>query len=122
MNNNDPFGIAVDVKNISTDNPRAINDAANPVLHGPFGTVTGSILRAGTTFTLKPADNPNVKGLVYRTGYSGTTGAFFATSGYGSGRVAVWGDSSPPTTAPGSRATTCSTAGTTRPAPTPPWR
>ncbi|MEV0535967.1 hydrolase [Kitasatospora sp. NPDC050463] len=95
VNNNDPFGFSVDVKNISTDNPRAVNDAADPVLHGPFGTVTGSILRAGTTFTLKPADNPSVKGLLYRTGYSGTTGAFFVTSGYGSGRVAIWGDSSP---------------------------
>ncbi|MCG6492994.1 DUF4350 domain-containing protein [Kitasatospora sp. A2-31] len=95
VDDDDPFGISVDVKNISTDNPRAVADAADPVLHGPFGTVTGSILRSGTTFTLEPADNPNVKGLVYRTGYSGTTGAFFATSTYGSGRVAVWGDSSP---------------------------
>lgn len=95
VNNNDPFGFSVDLLNISTDNPRAVNDAANPVLHGPFGTVTGSILRSGTTFTLKPADNPSVKGLLYRTGYSGSTGAFFVTSSYGTGRVAIWGDSSP---------------------------
>ncbi|MFE7189875.1 hydrolase [Kitasatospora sp. NPDC057595] len=95
VNNNDPFGFSVDIANISTDNPRAVNDAADPVLHGPFGTVTGSILRSGTTFTLKPADNPKVKGIVYRTGYSGNTGAFFLTSGYGTGRVAAWGDSSP---------------------------
>lgn len=95
VDNTDPFGFSVDLLNISTDNPRAISDSTNPVLHGPFGNVTGSILRAGTTFTLKPADNPNVKGLVYRTGYSGNTGAFFATSAFGSGRVAIWGDSSP---------------------------
>ncbi|MFD8755934.1 hydrolase [Kitasatospora sp. NPDC059577] len=95
VNNNDPFGFSVDLLNITTDNPRAVNDAADPVLHGPFGTVTGSILRNGTTFTLKPADNPSVKGLVYRTGYSGNTGAFFVTSTFGSGRVAIWGDSSP---------------------------
>ena len=91
----DPFGFSVDVLNISTDNPRAITDASNPVLHGSFGAVTGSILRSGTTFTLKPADNPAVKGLLYRTGYSGNTGAFFVTSTFGSGRVAIWGDSSP---------------------------
>ncbi|MFJ2810157.1 MULTISPECIES: hydrolase [unclassified Kitasatospora] len=90
----DPFGFSVDLLNITTDNPRAVNAPADPVLHGTFGTVTGSILRNGTTFTLKPADNPTVKGLVYRTGYSGSTGAFFATSTYGSGRVAIWGDSS----------------------------
>nr|BFD90354.1 hypothetical protein KitaXyl93_17140 [Kitasatospora sp. Xyl93] len=95
VNNNDPFGFSVDLLNISTDNPRATSDATDPVLHGTFGTVTGSILRSGTTFTLKPADNPTVKGLVYRTGYSGNTGAFFVTSTFGSGRVAIWGDSSP---------------------------
>lgn len=95
VNNNDPFGFSVDLLNITTDNPRAVNDATDPVLHGSFGTVTGSILRNGTTFTLKPADNPSVKGLVYRTGYSGNTGAFFVTSTFGSGRVAIWGDSSP---------------------------
>lgn len=95
VNNNDPFGFSVDLLNITTDNPRAADAPTDPVLHGPFGTVTGSILRNGTTFTLKPADNPNVKGLVYRTGYSGNTGAFFVTSTFGSGRVAIWGDSSP---------------------------
>jgi hypothetical protein len=95
VDNTDPFGFSVDLLDISTDNPRAVSDGSDPVLHGPFGTVTGSILRDGTTFTLKPSDNPAVKGLVYRTGYSGSTGAFFVTSAFGSGRVAVWGDSSP---------------------------
>ncbi|MEU9047708.1 MULTISPECIES: putative Ig domain-containing protein [unclassified Kitasatospora] len=95
VNSADPFGFSVDLLNIANENPRAITDSADPVLNGPFGTVTGSIIRNGTTFTLKPADNPAVKGLVYRTGYSGNTGASFATSAFGSGRVAVWGDSSP---------------------------
>ncbi|GLW71948.1 hypothetical protein Kpho02_42470 [Kitasatospora phosalacinea] len=95
VDNTDPFGFSVDLLNITTDNPRAITDTTDPVLNGPFGKVTGSIIRNGTTFTLKPADNPNVKGLLYRTGYSGTTGAAFATSTFGSGRVAIWGDSSP---------------------------
>jgi hypothetical protein len=95
VDNTDPFGFSVDLLDVGTDNPRAVSDSSNPVLHGPFGTVTGSILRDGTTFTLKPADNPAVKGLLYRTGYSGNTGAFFVTSAFGSGRVAIWGDSSP---------------------------
>lgn len=54
-----------------------------------------SLIASGTTATLKPADNSTVKGLLYRTGYSGNTGAFFATSTFGNGRVAFWGDSSP---------------------------
>ncbi|WP_107090639.1 hydrolase [Streptomyces sp. WM6378] len=91
----DPFGFSVDALNIATDNPRAISDSADPVLNGSFGKVTGSIIRNGTTVTLKPSDNPAAKGLVYRTGSSGDTGAFFATSTFGSGRVAFWGDSSP---------------------------
>ncbi|MFE0458777.1 putative Ig domain-containing protein [Kitasatospora sp. NPDC058965] len=94
VDSSDPFGFSVDLLNITTDNPRAISDSTDPVLNGPYGTVTGSILRNGTTFTLKPADNPAVKGIVYRTGYSGNTGAFFVTSSFGKGRVAIWGDSS----------------------------
>lgn len=95
VDSTDPFGFSIDALNISSDHPAAISDATDPVLHGPFGTVTKSLIANGTTATLKPADNPNVKGLLYRTGYSGTTGAFFATSTFGSGRVAFWGDSSP---------------------------
>jgi hypothetical protein len=97
VDNTDPFGFSEDSNDISTDNPPAIHDSTNPVVNGSFGTVTGSILRDGSTQTLHPADNPNVKGLVYRTGSSqtGTTGAFFTTSTFGSGRVAIWGDSSP---------------------------
>ncbi|MFC1418008.1 putative Ig domain-containing protein [Streptacidiphilus cavernicola] len=97
VDNTDPFGFSVDLKDISKDDPRAITDATDPVLHGPFGTVTGSILADGTTFTLKPADNPSVKGLLYLTtgATGGNTNAFFVTSTFGAGRVAIWGDSSP---------------------------
>jgi hypothetical protein len=97
VDNTDPFGFSVDVLDISSDHPKAISDSTNPVLNGAFGHVTGSLIADGTTFTLKPGDNPNVKGLLWRTGYSssGTTGAAFATSTFGSGRVAIWGDSSP---------------------------
>ncbi|MGV9890453.1 hydrolase [Streptomyces sp. NPDC003395] len=95
VDSTDPFGFSIDALSISSDHPAAISDAGDPVLHGSFGTVTKSLIASGTTATLKPADNPNVKGLLYRTGYSGTTGAFFATSTFGSGRVAFWGDSSP---------------------------
>ncbi|MGW1807870.1 hydrolase [Streptomyces sp. NPDC002078] len=91
----DPFGFSIDSLNIGSDHPAAISDSTDPVLHGSFGTVTKSLIANGTTATLKPADNSAVKGLLYRTGYSGNTGAFFLTSTFGSGRVAFWGDSSP---------------------------
>ncbi|CAL9323076.1 hydrolase [Streptomyces sp. SudanB182_2057] len=95
VDSTDPFGFSVDSLSVGSDHPAAISDATDPVLHGSFGTVTKSLIASGTTATLKPADNPAVKGLLHRTGYSGNTGVFFATSTFGSGRVAFWGDSSP---------------------------
>jgi hypothetical protein len=95
VDNTDPFGFSVDLKNITSDHPVAISDSSNPVLGGSFGTVKHSLIANGTTFTLKPADNPNVKGLLYlSTSSPGTTNAFFVTSTFGKGRVAIWGDSS----------------------------
>jgi hypothetical protein len=98
VNSSDPFGFSFDSLNIVSENPNGIPASAssNPVIHGPFGTATGSIIRNGTTETINPTDNPNVKGLVYRTSFSttGTTGVFFLTSTFGAGRVAAWGDSS----------------------------
>src|SRR5256886_5177047 len=96
VDDTDPFGFSVDAVNVANDNPVASHDPTNTVLNGQFGTVSGSIIRNGSTQTLHPADNPAVKGLVWRTGasQSGTTGAFFTTSTFGAGRVAVWGDSS----------------------------
>jgi hypothetical protein len=95
VDSTDPFGFSIDTLDISSGYPAAISDSTNTVLNGAFGTVTKSLIADGTTATLKPADNANVKGLVYRSGYSGNTGAFFATSTFGSGRVAFWGGSSP---------------------------
>ncbi|WP_078876620.1 hydrolase [Streptomyces sp. 150FB] len=97
VDNTDPFGFSVDLLDVGSGTPKAISDSSNPVLNGTFGKVTGSLIADGTTFTLKPADNSAVKGLVWRSGSSttGTTGAFFVTSTFGSGRVAIWGDSSP---------------------------
>jgi hypothetical protein len=96
VDNTDPFGFSVDLKNVSSNHPVAITDAGNTILNGSFGTVRHSLIASGTTFTLKPADNPAVKGLLYlSTATPGNTNAFFVTSTFGSGRVAIWGDSSP---------------------------
>ncbi len=96
VDSTDPFGFSVDLLNIASGFPAAISDSANPVLHGPYGTVTAGAIYNGTTATLHPADNAAAKGLLYVSGATpgGITGAFFATSTFGSGRVAFWGDSS----------------------------
>jgi hypothetical protein len=99
VDSTDPFGFSIDLLDIANENPNVIGSAASadPIIRGPFGTVTGSILRDGTTATLKPADNAAARGEIFRSGYSasGTTGAAVATSTFGAGRVMFWGDSSP---------------------------
>jgi len=99
VDSTDPFGFSIDLLNIASENPNVIGVAASsdPIIRGPFGTATGTIIRNGTTVTLKPADNSAARGEIYRTGYSasGTTGAAVASSSFGSGRVMFWGDSSP---------------------------
>ena len=80
-------------------------------------TVTGTIIRNGTTATLHPSDNPAVKGEVYRGAVSpprGKSGAAFATSTRGGS--AYWGDSSPISDGTGQWATKRWRA------PTAPWR
>ena len=93
-----PFGFHFDTLNIGSDNPRDIPASAknDPVIYGPFGDVSGSIIRNGTTETIDPAANPSVRALLYRShaDTSGNTGVFFLTSAFGKGRVAAWGDSS----------------------------
>jgi hypothetical protein len=96
VDNTDPFGFSVDLKDIGSDHPVAISDSSDPVLNGPFGAVRHSLIADGTTFTLKPADNPSVKGLLFlSTSSPGNANAAFVTSTFGRGRVAAWDDSSP---------------------------
>jgi hypothetical protein len=97
VDNTSPFGFSIDTNDISSENPVAISSSTDPVINGSFGKVTGSIIRDGSTQTLNKTANSSVKGLVWRTSSSqtGSTGAFFTTSTFGSGKVAVWGDSSP---------------------------
>jgi hypothetical protein len=96
VDSTDPFGLSVDLKDISSDYPVAITSASNPVLNGSFGAVKHAEIADGTTFTLKPADNSSVAGLVFlSTASPGNTNATFVTSTFGKGRVAFWDDSSP---------------------------
>jgi hypothetical protein len=98
VDSTDPFGFSIDVLDISSENPNVIGSSAgsDPIIRGPFGTATGTILRDGTTVTTHPADNSAVRGEIYRPGYSasGTTGVAVATSTFGAGRVMFIGDSS----------------------------
>ena len=86
----DPFGISIDSLVHLERESECARLAGRPVLDGPFGAVTGTIIRSGTTATLHgDREGRGVPAPVYAAG--GSTGAAFATSTYGSGRVAYLG-------------------------------
>ncbi len=91
-----PFGFTfnyVDISQTSSNIPTLPGDS---ILHGPFGNVTQVQWSSGTTMTLTPSVNPNVKGVVYKIGSSfGNNNVMCAYSRFGTGKVAVIGDSSP---------------------------
>lgn len=94
---NNAFGFkfdSVDVSQIST-NIAAL--ATDTLLHGPFGNVTSLEFNGGTTMTLTPAANANVKGIIYKNGSNnnGNTNVMMLCSRYGLGKIAALGDSSP---------------------------
>ena len=102
---NDPFGIHFKGNSFTAYPGNPYGDGAvtnmanlpdNRVLHGPFGEVGALSFHAATSLTINPSWNAKVRGLFWRDGYAqGTDYVDFATSKYGSGRVAAVGDSSP---------------------------
>lgn len=102
MNNNtvssNPFGINFDLNNtgnISSTN--VANLPSNQSLNGTFGAVTQLKYSQGASMSLNNSINADAKGLIFISGSSntGTTNVLFATSSYGSGKIAALGDSSP---------------------------
>jgi Secretion system C-terminal sorting domain len=102
VNNNsvavNPFGIVFDNNNTSNITSSNIaNLPLDPVINGSFGSVTQLKYSQGSSMTINTSVNSNAKGLIYTTGSSttGSTNILFATSTFGSGKIAALGDSSP---------------------------
>jgi len=93
-----PFGFTFDLASFSQTTTNYANLPTNTILHGSAGNPTRMKFSSGTSMTLNKIANPNVLGLVYKTGSSktGNTGCMFASSKYGNGKVVGIGDSSPP--------------------------
>ncbi len=89
------FNITGDRPNSFTEVSRNIPDRTHVIIEGPYGSVNALSFHAGDGMELHPEYNPNVKGLIFKSGYSRTSGVMFAISTYGRGRVAAIGDSSP---------------------------
>lgn len=101
MNNNtvktNPFGFSVSLTNITqVTNNVWTSSATNPILNGSQGTVTQLEFNNGATLSLNPTANPNVQGLIWKSGVTqNSSNVMAASSKYGSGRVFIVTDSSP---------------------------
>ncbi len=94
-----PFGIQFDGNSVNerSNSLGDFNDVhVQALLNGPAGRVSTVRYRAGSTMTINPAGNPNVRGVVFQSGVSpsGSVGVMVALSRFGRGRVVGIGDSS----------------------------
>lgn len=92
-----PFGFVFDVVSITQTSTNVMNNAtSDPVMNGSFGQVTQMQYAAGNTMTMNTSNNPNVKGLIYKTGSAkGNTNVMALRSQFGAGRIVAIADSSP---------------------------
>jgi len=90
-----PFGITF--SGDIDDSGSNIKYPDDPVIVGPYGTVTKVEFYGGSTITIDPSANSSVKGIIYRDGYSTSNNdnIMVATATYGKGYVFAIGDSSP---------------------------
>ncbi len=101
MNNNtvktNPFGFSVSLTNITqVTNNVWTSSATNPILNGSQGAVTQLEFNNGATLTLNSTANPNVQGLIWKSGVTqNSSNVMAASSKYGNGRVFIVTDSSP---------------------------
>lgn len=92
-----PFGLAVELTNISQTSTNILIDPANKILNGAQGAVTKLKFSNGATIKLTPTANASVKGMIWKTGLAktSTTGLMCASSTFFNGRVVLITDSSP---------------------------
>ncbi len=101
MSNNtvqtNPFGFTIDLANFSDITSNVLtNSSSTTILTGSQGTVTQMEFNNGTTATINPAVNPNVKGLIWKTSATQNNNNIMSLSStYGTGRLFFVGDSSP---------------------------
>ncbi len=90
-------GISGDANNNISQNSGNVETApGDSIVHGPIGVADSISFHNGTTMTLYPGINPNVRGEIWMNGLAhGTTGVMAARSVYGNGRIVITGDSSP---------------------------
>lgn len=88
-----PFGFASNTNSFTLIASFPSTDpSAAPILNGPAGSVASIEYNAGSTITVSGV----ARGALFRTSARLSSDVMFAYSTYGSGKVAMLGDSSPP--------------------------
>lgn len=100
FNNNglvsNPFGMSLDLLSFSGASTN-VSTVSSPIISGLAGTVTAMENNSGTSITINTTANSSVRGHIWRSGYTqNSSNVLCATSTYGTGRVFLIGDSSPP--------------------------
>lgn len=94
---NNPFGLTVELTNISETSTNILNDASNKILNGSEGNVTKLKFNNGATIKLNTTANATAKGLIWQNAVTtaSTTKVMCASATFYSGRVVLITDSSP---------------------------
>ncbi len=92
-----PFGITFDNLSFSNASTNVKSTPINPIINGSAGNVTQVLWSSGTSITIDSTANSTAKGFVWKsTSLQGNQNVLVATALYGAGKVAAFGDSSPP--------------------------
>ncbi len=91
-----PFGMSLDLLSFSGVSSN-VSTTASPITNGLAGVVSSMENNSGTSITLNTTANATVRGHIWRSGTTqNSSNALCASSTYGTGRVFLIGDSSPP--------------------------
>lgn len=89
-------GITFNLNWFSETSTAVVSSGSDSISTGRYGTVSQVLWTDGTDMTLNTTVNPNVHGVVFRSGYTNNLSkVMFAYARYGTGKIAAIGDSSP---------------------------
>ena len=89
-------GITFNLNWFSETSTAVVSSGSDSISTGRYGTVSQVLWTDGTDMTLNTTVNPNVHGVVFRSGYTNNLSkVMFAYARYGNGKIAAIGDSSP---------------------------
>lgn len=89
-------GLTINIDNFSGTSSLIVNSGSDSITNGQYGTVTQVLWSSGTDITINSTINSTVRAAIYRSGNNNNNSkVLFAYAHYGSGKIAVIGDSSP---------------------------